>query len=125
MPTHYETLGVKPDVGMAELKTAFRVLAKKWHPDVSRELTATDKFKEISLAYEILSDPTKRAQYDFSLRRPEQPQNDLVSTVFSDFEDMFKSKPKRKKKKKHPTAHVEIDEIPDDVMEDDSAGGIF
>ncbi|GAA3321695.1 hypothetical protein GCM10020331_038580 [Ectobacillus funiculus] len=47
-----------------EIKKAYRRLAKKYHPDVSTEPDATEKFKEVQEAYEVLSDDTKRAQYD-------------------------------------------------------------
>jgi DnaJ-class molecular chaperone len=61
----YEVLGVKKDAGEADLKAAYRRLAKKFHPDANpNNKQAEEKFKEISQAYEILSDKQKRAQYD-------------------------------------------------------------
>lgn len=61
---YYETLGVPKDASESELKSAFRGLARKFHPDVSQEPDAEDRFKEINEAYAILSDSEKRAAYD-------------------------------------------------------------
>ncbi|MGN0859737.1 MAG: DnaJ C-terminal domain-containing protein [Stenotrophomonas sp.] len=61
---YYATLGVEPGAGDAEIKTAYRRLARKYHPDVSKEAGAEDKFKGINEAYEALRDPEKRAAYD-------------------------------------------------------------
>lgn len=60
----YETLGVSKTATEAEIKSAFRKSAKKYHPDVNKEPGAAEKFKEINEAYEVLSDPNKRKQYD-------------------------------------------------------------
>ena len=61
---YYETLGVEPSAGEAEIKTAYRRLARKYHPDVSKEAGAEEKFKAVNEAYEALRDPQKRAAYD-------------------------------------------------------------
>ncbi len=61
----YEILGVAKDVTDADLKKAYRKLARKYHPDVNPDdQEAEKKFKEISAAYDILSNPEKRAEYD-------------------------------------------------------------
>ena len=60
----YELLGVPRDADDATIKKAYRKLARQYHPDVNPDAEAQDKFKEISHAYEILSDPQKRAVYD-------------------------------------------------------------
>ncbi len=61
---YYEVLGVSKDATQAEIKSAFRKLAKKYHPDVSKEPDAEEKFKEAQEAYAVLSDEEKRKQYD-------------------------------------------------------------
>lgn len=60
----YETLEVPSSANEAEIKKAYRKLARQYHPDVNKESDAEDKFKEINAAYEILSDKNKRSQYD-------------------------------------------------------------
>jgi curved DNA-binding protein len=71
--THYETLGVTDKATPEEIKAAFRKLAKQHHPDLGGD---ADKFQQINSAYEILSDPDKRAHYDYMLRRPQNQSND-------------------------------------------------
>ncbi|XP_019448083.1 PREDICTED: uncharacterized protein LOC109351167 isoform X1 [Lupinus angustifolius] len=61
---YYATLGVPKSATVKEIKSAYRKLARQYHPDVNKEPGATDKFKEISAAYEVLSDDKKRALYD-------------------------------------------------------------
>ncbi len=61
---YYEILGVKRGAGADEMKRAYRKLARKYHPDVSKEKNAESKFKEVQEAYEVLRDPDKRAAYD-------------------------------------------------------------
>ena len=61
---YYEVLGVSKTATEAEIKSAFRKLAKKYHPDVSKEENAAEKFKEAQEAYAVLSDENKRRKYD-------------------------------------------------------------
>ena len=61
---YYEVLGVDKNASESDIKSAFRKLAKKYHPDVSKEENAAEKFKEAQEAYAVLSDPQKRKQYD-------------------------------------------------------------
>jgi len=60
----YETLGVSETASADEIKKAYRKLARKYHPDINKDESAVDKFKEINAAYEVLSDTEKKAQYD-------------------------------------------------------------
>lgn len=61
---YYKTLGVKKDASKQEIKRAYRTLARKYHPDVSKEADAEIKFKEVGEAYDVLKDPEKREAYD-------------------------------------------------------------
>ncbi len=64
---YYKILGIDRDASEEEIKSAYRELARKWHPDLHPEESkaeAEEKFKQISEAYEVLSDPEKRSQYD-------------------------------------------------------------
>ena len=60
----YETLEVSENATTAEIKKAYRTLAKKYHPDMNKDPKAEDKFKEINAAYEVLGDEQKKSQYD-------------------------------------------------------------
>ena len=64
MSSHYEVLGVSPDASDDEIKKAYRKLARQLHPDVNPEPEAQEKFKLVTHAYEVLSDPQARASYD-------------------------------------------------------------
>lgn len=62
---YYQTLGVKKDASQAEIKKAFRRLAREYHPDTAKDKAAAeDRFKEINEAYEVLGDADKRSKYD-------------------------------------------------------------
>ena len=61
---YYEILGVPKNASSEDIKSAFRKLARQYHPDVSKEANAEEKFKEINEAYGVLSDPEKRRRYD-------------------------------------------------------------
>ena len=61
---YYDVLGVAKTADEAEIKRAYRKLAKKYHPDVSKEANADEKFKEVQEAYDVLGDSSKRARYD-------------------------------------------------------------
>lgn len=88
--THYEILELKRDVSKSNIKKAYRRLALKYHPDRSSEPDAEDRMKEINIAYEILSDPEKRASYDRTLppevirkepQAPKRPESKRSSTT--------------------------------------------
>lgn len=71
MPTHYETLGVAETASAEEIKSAYRKLAMKWHPDKNpNNKDAEDRFKNISSAYETLGDPVRRQEYDQQRTNP-------------------------------------------------------
>src|SRR3989344_2635762 len=62
--SYYDVLGVSKNSTDAEIKTAYRKLALKWHPDRNKESGSEAKFKEVTQAYEVLSDASKKSQYD-------------------------------------------------------------
>jgi molecular chaperone DnaJ len=71
VPDHYKTLGVSEGATPEELKKAYRKLAKKYHPDVTGGDKAKEaRFKDISQAYDVLSDEKKRQEYDLSRKNP-------------------------------------------------------
>ena len=83
---YYEVLGVSKQASDEEIKKAYKTLAKKYHPDVSTEENAEEKFKEINEAYEVLKDPQKRAQYDqFGFQDPSSGFNGGGFSGFSGF----------------------------------------
>lgn len=61
---YYKIMGVEKDASQEEIKRAYKKLARKYHPDVSKEANAEEHFKEVGEAYEALKDPEKRAAYD-------------------------------------------------------------
>lgn len=80
---YYSVLGVPRDAAQEEIKKAYRQLARKYHPDVSTEPDAEERFKEINSAYEVLSDPEKRQMYDrYGTVSP-------IGNGFEDFRDPF------------------------------------
>ena len=88
---YYEVLGVSKDADEKEIKSAFRKLAKKYHPDVSKEPDAEERFKEAQEAYAVLSDSEKRAQYDKYGHAAFDQMNGGAGFDFSgfDFSDIF------------------------------------
>jgi len=90
---YYDILGLDRNAAKKDIKKAYRKLAMKYHPDVSKEKDAEEKFKEISEAYAVLSDDTKRAQYDIAghagIDGKYGDQEDIIRTGnFGGFEDL-------------------------------------
>lgn len=93
---YYAILEVKPSDDIKAIKTAYRRLARKYHPDVSTEADAEARFKDVAEAYEVLKDSERRAEYDelrqhrndpnFGRRAQRQPSGDA-----EDFSDIFSS----------------------------------
>lgn len=124
---YYEVMGVGRDASAEEIKRAYRRLARKYHPDVSKEPDAEERFKELSEAYEVLKDKEKRAAYDQLGERWQEGQEfrpppdwnrdfgDTAQRGFSEFfEDLFGSAAGAggasfRGSGAHATAHVEID----------------
>ncbi|HRD69788.1 MAG TPA: DnaJ C-terminal domain-containing protein [Legionella sp.] len=77
---YYKIMGVAKDASEKEIKTAYRKLARKYHPDISKEKNAEEQFKEMGEAYEVLHDPVKRAEYDQYLKNREFNQRAYQST---------------------------------------------
>jgi len=91
---YYDILGVDKDASQKEIKKAYRKLAKKYHPDMNDgDEQASEKFKEISEAYEILSDPDKRKRYDqyghSGINEEDFNFDDFARGGFGGFEDIF------------------------------------
>lgn len=94
---YYEVLGLDRNASEEEIKRAFRKLAKEYHPDVSTDPQAEEKFKEINEAYQVLSNPKRRAKYDqFGHQGIEFDQGGgfegfdfNFSDIFSGFSDLF------------------------------------
>ena len=82
----YEVLGVSRDASESDIKKAFRQKARKLHPDVNKAPDAEDRFKELNEAYDVLSDPQKRAQYD---RFGTIPGAASGGAQYVDFDDLF------------------------------------
>ncbi|NEQ26671.1 MAG: J domain-containing protein [Microcoleus sp. SIO2G3] len=66
---HYTTLDIQPTASQAEIKDAYRRLAKQYHPDSNREVANHDRIAQVNAAYEVLGDPQQRQAYDRQLRR--------------------------------------------------------
>lgn len=98
---YYAIMGVKPTDDAKTIKTAYRRLAKKYHPDVSKEPDAEERFKEVAQAWEILGDEQRRAEYDElwahrndpKFRQFNQQQSNAHQENFSqeDFDDFYAS----------------------------------
>lgn len=95
---YYAIMGVKPTDDLKTIKTAYRRLARKYHPDVSKESDAEARFKEVAEAWEVLSDEQRRAEYDTIWQHRNDPQfhqqpqsGQQQSYSQEEFDDIFSS----------------------------------
>jgi molecular chaperone DnaJ len=86
---YYDILGIPRDASTEDIKTAFRKLARQYHPDVSKEPDAEERFKEINEAYGVLSDPQKRTRYDQYGRAGLGEMGGMPDYATMDFSDIF------------------------------------
>ncbi len=86
---YYEVLGLARGATEAEVKSAYRKLAQRWHPDVNQDATADARFKEINEAYQVLSDPQRRQTYDMFGKAGLGGAGDGGFGAFSGFGDIF------------------------------------
>lgn len=106
---YYKIMGVDKDASDKDIKLAYRKLARKYHPDISKEPDAEAKFKEMGEAYEVLKDPAKRAQYDQELQykhfnQGAQQQKDYSQTQQPQFDsDFFESLFGHSRYQQHPS----------------------
>lgn len=92
---HYEVLGITREASQKEIKSAYRKLAKQYHPDRNKEADASDKFKEVTEAYEVLSDEEKKSNYDrFGHEPPPSDSSDEFSAWTSFFRGFTSSSPR-------------------------------
>jgi len=88
---YYKILGISKDASQDEIKKAFRQLARKYHPDINKNAGAEDKFKEINEAFQVLSNPEKKAQYDqFGTSAFNQEDLRGFRNQRFDFDDLFR-----------------------------------
>lgn len=90
MDNYYEILGISEDTSPEDMKSAYRDLAKKWHPDINKSPEASEKFKKVSEAYKVLSDENERKKYDFARQRGTDYSSNFDPSDFN-FGDILKN----------------------------------
>ena len=89
---YYDVLGITKSASKDEIRKAYRSLSKKYHPDLNKADDAVDKFKEVTEAYEVLSDDSKKANYDqFGHTDPNQGFGGFVAAELMDSVSMIYS----------------------------------
>lgn len=136
---YYSVMGVSRDASDKEIKVAYQRLARKYHPDLNKDASAEEKFKEIGEAYQVLKDPEKRKMYDqYGSEGPtgqqyQQP-NDEAYRYYSNFGDQggfeddlfssifnrrgFHSKPNRNGSDLHGEIHISLEEAFNGVVKE-------
>ena len=99
MNNYYEILGLSPGASPDEVKKAYRKLARKYHPDVNNDPNAENKFKEITSAYEAITNPQPSNSSGFSGFEQSQNFSDFFDPFSSIFGDVFNQQQRRKKPK--------------------------
>src|SRR5271163_2921619 len=82
---YYEVLGVSHDADQDAIRSAYRKLARKYHPDLNSDEDAEERFKELGEAYEVLSDPEKRERYDRLGANWKETEREAPNESFTDF----------------------------------------
>jgi molecular chaperone DnaJ len=122
---YYEELGVKADASIAEIKTAYRRLAKEYHPDRNKSVGAEDKIKKVNEAYDVLGNKKKRAEYDSSHANVFGgfgKSNFDINDIFSGSHFNFNQSPHHKKHKPKKTFTSKCEIIQDIDFEESVLG---
>lgn len=89
--TYYETLGIQAGADLAAIKAGYRRMVKQWHPDVCKEQDAAEVFRQVQHAFEVLSDPRKKARYDVGLKLEKQAQLNMPKKALDPFYQPYRA----------------------------------
>ncbi len=108
MKSAYDILGVEPGASEEVVRAAYLRFAKVLHPDINKRPTATQEFKELKHAYEILKDPGLRREHEYALARVATAgvEGDIIDSVMQDYSIAKPRKKKKKKKKQRSAADI-------------------